>query len=128
MRRDLVVQWRVFAGIAAFVAFIAVVYWFASYEQAGTVMLALASALSGFVATFLFLQDRRRLRPGAPEADEQHEVSAYLPTSSIWPLLVAVGAALAINGLILGWPYAVPGGAAAVVAVIGFVGQGRRRA
>ena len=79
MRRDLVVQWRVFAGIAAFVGFIAVVYWFASYEQAGTVMLALASALSGFVATFLFLQDRRRLSPGAPEADEQHEVAAYLP-------------------------------------------------
>jgi divalent metal cation (Fe/Co/Zn/Cd) transporter len=127
MRRDLVVQWRVFAGIAAFVAFIAVVYWFASYEQAGTVMLALASALSGFVATFLFLQERR-LGPGVPEADEQHEVATYLPTSSIWPLLVAVGAALAINGLILGWPYAVPGGAALVVAVIGFVGQGRRRA
>ncbi len=35
MRRDLVVQWRVFAGIAAFVALIAVVYWFSRLRACG---------------------------------------------------------------------------------------------
>ena len=39
-RRATGVQWRMFAGIGVFIAVIAVVYWFASYEDAGTVMLA----------------------------------------------------------------------------------------
>jgi len=32
-------QWRIFVGIGSFIAVIAVIYWFVSYEAAGTVML-----------------------------------------------------------------------------------------
>jgi hypothetical protein len=62
-RRDAAVPWRIFVGIAVFMALIAVVYWFVSYEDAGTVMLALASGLALLFGGWLFLQDRRR--PGA---------------------------------------------------------------
>jgi len=46
---DLTVQWRTFAGIGLFIAVIAAIYWFSSYDYAGSVMLALASALAIFL-------------------------------------------------------------------------------
>jgi hypothetical protein len=124
MRRDLTVQWRMFLGIAAFMVVIAVVYWFASYEEAGTTMLALAAGLAGLCGGWLLLQERKA---GTAPGDEP-EVEQYLPAASAWPFAVGIGAALALNGLILGWPYAVPGGLLLVIALAGFVSEGRRRA
>ena len=125
--RDLTVQWRTFVGIGVFVLVLAVVYWFASYDYAGTVMLALASGLSFFSAAYLALQDRsavRQARDGV--ADEQAE-RQYLPHASLWPFGIGVGAFLAFNGLILGFAYAVPGAIVVGVSVAGVVTQTRRR-
>jgi hypothetical protein len=126
--RDLTVQWRTFAGIGVFVLVLAVVYWFASYDYAGTVMLALASGLSFFNAGYLAVQDRSSLRqPAAGAAVDEPAEKQYLPHASLWPFGIGVGAFLAFNGLILGFAYAVPGAIVVGVSVAGVVAQTRRR-
>jgi hypothetical protein len=130
---DLGIQWRLFLGISAFVALSAAVYWFASYEQAGTTLLALASALSLLSGGYLFLQDRRGVDthqergPGRQDAPAQAEAELYLPHSSVWPLVVGVGAVLAVNGMILSLAYAAPGVVLVAAGLAGMAMQSRRR-
>jgi hypothetical protein len=113
--------WRMFLGIAAFMAVIGVVYWFASYEPAGTTMLGLAAALSGLCGLYL------RVQAEGP-ATEHHDEEHYLPDSSVWPFAIGVGALLAVNGLIVGVGYAIPGVVILAISVGGLVSQSRRRA
>ena len=124
MKPDLRVQWQLFASVAAFIALIGTVYWFVSYENAGTTMLALASGLALLLAGWLYLQQRGSSDGSASDAPVEED---YLPTASVWPLAIGVAAALTVNGLILGWAYAAPGAAALALAVAGFVAQSRRR-
>ncbi len=88
-------QSRIFLGIAAFMAVIGVVYWFASYEPAGTVMLGLSSSLAALCGVYLQVQSEH---DHIEAADDDHH---YLPHSSVWPFGIAAGAALAANGLIV---------------------------
>jgi hypothetical protein len=125
--RDLAVQWRTFAGIGLFIAVIAVIYWFSSYDYAGTVMLGLASGLSFLSAGYLFVQDRESTKPHASVEGEVAAERQYLPHASLWPFGIGVGAFLAFNGLILGFAYAVPGAIVISVSIAGLVAQTRRR-
>lgn len=127
---DRTVAWRMFAGIGGFVVLMAALYWFTSYEDAGSVLLLLAAALSLWFGTYLWLQQRR---PGDPvtEAGDSTGASAtealYLPHASVWPLVIGVGAASIANGLVLGIWVIVPGVAALALGIGGFVRQSRRR-
>jgi hypothetical protein len=124
---DLRIQWRIFLGVAAFVAVLAAIYWFVSYEDAGTTLLALASGLALLFGGYLFVQDRKGGRAGAtpgPQAEEQH----YLPEASVWPLGIGVGVFLFFNGLILGPAWTLPGAVLVATSVWGFVRQSRHRA
>jgi hypothetical protein len=168
VRRDAAVPWRIFVGIAVFMALIAVLYWLVSYEDAGTVMLALSCGLALLVGGWLFLQDHHRRRgPAEPPpqvqvdaaagtvgdsgaatttsgaaatsgatatsrvvgraAEVETEGAAYLPEASVWPFGIGLGALAMLNGLIVGWAYAVPGAMLLLLAVAGFISQGRRR-
>ena len=49
-------QARIFLGISTFMALIGIVYWFASYEPAGTTMLGLSSALAAVCGVYLQIQ------------------------------------------------------------------------
>jgi len=115
-------SWKMFAGISVFMAVIGTVYWFASYEPAGTVMLGLAAALAGLCAVYL------RVELGRADTSEGHDEEQYLPHSSLWPFGIGVGALLAVNGAIVGFAFAIPGVVLLMFAVVGFVGQSRRRA
>jgi predicted MFS family arabinose efflux permease len=108
-------------GIAVFMVVIGVVYWFASYEPAGTTMLGLSAALAAVCAVYLRKDD-------AGNAGEHRDDAHYLPASSVWPFGIGVGAVLAGNGLIVGLSYAIPGLVVLAVAVFGMVTQSRRRA
>jgi hypothetical protein len=123
-KRDLLVQWRIFLGIAVFMAAIGALYWFTSYEEAGTAMLALACGLAALVGVFLWRQDRAAASatPAPHEEDEE-----YLPTASIWPFGIGVSAFLAFNGLILGLGYALPGIVLMVLSIAGLIAQSRAR-
>jgi hypothetical protein len=124
VKPDLRVQWQLFLGVAGFIALLAVIYWFVSYEDAGTTMLGLSSGLALLFGGWLYLQDRRPVHRTDTSDDTEGD---YLPASSVWPLGVGVGAALTLNGLALGWAYAVPGGLLLALAIAGFVAQSRRR-
>jgi hypothetical protein len=121
-KRDLLVQWRIFAGIAVFMAVIGSLYWFTAYEEAGTSMLALSSGLALLVGVYLWRQDR------AAPAPAHHEAEEYLPAASIWPFGIGISAFLTFNGLILGLGYAVPGIILMVMSLAGFIRQSRARA
>jgi len=122
---ELRVQWRIFLGIAAFVALIGAIYWFMTYEDAGTTLLALTSGLAAFFGGYLLLQDRKR-PPAAAAADAEAE--HYLPDSSLWPFGIGVGVFLAFNGLILGLPWTLPGVVLVATSIGGFARQSRHRA
>lgn len=126
MNSDLRVQRRLFGGVAIFIVVITVVYWFVSYERAGTTMLALSAALVLLCASYLYVQERRHPAPATEpvEPEEQH----YLPESSIWPFGIGVGAMLALNGIIVGWGYGIPGVTLILASIVGFISQSRRRA
>jgi len=140
VKRDLRVQWQMFLGIAAFITVIDIVYWFASYERAGTTMLTLAAGLAALCGGWLLIQDLRGrgdddVSSGAPTIDHvprdasgRETVGEYLPTTSWWPLVIGVGLVLAVNGLILSWPFAVPGVVVVMLGIGGFVTDSRRRA
>jgi len=116
------VQWRIFLGLAAFIAILGVIYWFVSYEDAGTTLLALAAGLALLFGGYLFVQDRKR-----PAADSHRPAEEYLPHSSVWPFGIGFGLFLAVNGLILGPAWAVPGAVLVATSVGGFVRQSRHR-
>jgi hypothetical protein len=132
VKRDLRVQWQMFLGIAVFVAIIDIVYWFVSYERAGTTMLTLTAGLAALCGGWLFIQDHRdtaaRSHPNEPQEGDTGGDDHYLPATSWWPLVIGVGVALAVNGLILSWPFAVPGGIVLMLGIGGFVSDSRRRA
>jgi hypothetical protein len=120
---DLKVQWRIFLGLAAFIAVIGAIYWFVSYEDAGTTLLALAAGLALMCGGYLFVQDRKR--PAASAAEDEGQ---YLPHESVWPFGIGFGVFLAFNGLILGLAWALPGAVIVATSLGGFVAQSRRRA
>ena len=120
---DTAFTWKMFLGISAFMTVIGVVYWFASYEPAGTTMLGLAAALAALCGVYARVQSEPS-PAGAVTPDHGH----YLPDSSLWPFGIGLGAALAANGLIVGVGFAIPGIVVLGVSVAGFVSQSRRRA
>ena len=119
--KDEKTQARMFLGIAVFMAVIGVVYWFASYEPAGTTMLGLSCALAAVCGVYLQIQSEHT-------DTERHEEEHYLPHTSVWPFGIGVGALLAVNGLVVGLGYAIPGLVVLAVSIAGLVSQSRRRA
>lgn len=125
------VEGLVFAGTAAFFAVVAGVYWFTSYEEAGSVMLALTVGL-GLIPGVWLLWWSRRMEPrpedreDATLADGVGTVGAF-PGPTGWPVTLAAGAVIAANGIAFGiWP-AVPGFVLIVIAACGTVMSSRPR-
>jgi len=122
---DALVPWRIFLAIGVLVAVITGIYWFTAYEDAGTTMLALAAVLALWCGVFLWLQYRRR--DAARSEGEGLAGAVYLPHASVWPFAIGLGAALVLNGFVLGVWVIVPGVMLLVFGVAGFVRQSRRR-
>jgi hypothetical protein len=127
MMRD---EIRVYLGVAAFFVVIGLVYWFTSYEDAGSVMLA-ASALMGLVAGSSIWYLSRHATPRAEDdanatmAEGAGEVGIF-PTQSIWPFAVGLSAALFASGFAFGVWLVMAGGAGFVLAILGYIAEARR--
>lgn len=95
---------------------IAIIYWFISYEVAGSVLLLAFGLATGFAAGYLLLDVRRTGRGGALRGRPWHWVgltstedegpfadeTGRLPGQSIAPLEFGFGAAVAGLGLVFG--------------------------
>jgi hypothetical protein len=94
-----------FGRSAVFALAVATVYWFISYEPAGTTLLGLFGVASAFAA-ILLARGQRRAGPatdpqaiaGGPFADE----SGRVPAETFAPLQVGSGLAIAGLGLVFG--------------------------
>jgi len=121
------VEWRLFAGAGGFFAVTATLYWFVSYEQAGTAMLALSVLAFLMVAGYLLLQSRRHgIRPedrGDATIAEGEEEIGYFPSSSIWPLVLGLGAVALANSLVFGLGLAALGVGLVVTAAVGYAAE-----
>jgi hypothetical protein len=97
----------VFLALTGFFAVIAPVYWILSRDPTGTAALILTFFLALMIAGYLGLI-ARRLDP-RPEDKNLGEIAegagelGFFPPQSIWPLYVAVTAALVFLGPVFGW-------------------------
>lgn len=120
----------IFVGIAAFFLVLTGLYWFTSYEDAGTVLLFLLVGLGAMPGTWLIWRSRNlpaRLEDQEGATIEQGAgVVGTFPETSVWPLVFALGISLAGVGLVFGLWFAVPGIPLALVALVGAILEGRR--
>jgi hypothetical protein len=134
-------EFRFFLRSAVYVVVAGVVYWFVSYEAAGTVLLlGVGLASAAFIALGLAFarrtdvgRDRRGLLGwanrviGFSEApDEPPPLEGgpeVVPLASAWPILAAAGATIAGLGLVLGAWLLVPGAVLTAAALLGWLVQ-----
>ena len=97
---------RFLLGAGAFAVLVAVVYWFLSYEDAGFVLLALMGFASALIGGYLLYRAHSHRRPeddpDADYADTAGEEVGRFSSGSIWPLVMGLGTALAVQGFIYG--------------------------
>lgn len=125
-------QGKIFGGVSVFMVVIATVYWFMSYEAAGTTFLVVSAAMTGLPALYLaWPRNRGGTVPARPEGHEEpghdpHD-GVWFPDASIWPLAIGVSMALIGNGFLLGrWLFA-PALVLLAWSIGGMIRQGRHR-
>ncbi len=135
------IEAKVMLIIAGFFAIASAIYWYVGWgmsigprnpgpEQSGTAML-IATALLGLLPGGYFLWWSRRMRPRPEDRDEATledgaGVVGSFPSSSVWPFVLGLAAALVAIALVFGFWSAVVGFALAISAVIGVVVESRR--
>lgn len=119
-------EWHTTVGAAVFLGITCALYWFLSYEDAGTVMLLFGAAAYLMLGGYIVLQWTRRARLPRPEdkedgdmADGAGEPLGFFPAASIWPAGIGLGAILVAIGLIWGTWYIVIGMIVLMGAIIG---------
>lgn len=111
---------RFYLRVALFTTLIATVYWFVSYEEAGTLLLAgiVASAVIFIVLIAGGVAGSRRGPKtaagilGFEETDRDDPLALgedTFPTSTVWPLVASVAAVLVTVGLVYGPWLWIPG-------------------
>jgi hypothetical protein len=123
--RGLRTEIRVVLFSALFVAGLAAVYWFTSYEDAGTTMLALAAVAYSMLCGYLYLQARKLGDDARPEDREDASVYeeaeiGYFPAASVWPPALALGAVFSALGLVFGFWFLVIAAIFFLGAIIGY--------
>ncbi|MDQ3898607.1 MAG: cytochrome c oxidase subunit 4 [Actinomycetota bacterium] len=126
------VERRLFLGAAGFFTVTASAYWFVTYEDAGTTMLAASVPAFAFVGLWLWFQARKhRSRPeddGEAGPGDGAEDLGYFPASSAWPFVLSAGAVVFANGLVFGPPLAVLGLLLMVAGTFGYVRESDTKA
>lgn len=124
-------QSKIFGGIAVFMVVIATVYWFMSYEAAGTTFLLVAAGMTGLPAIYLGWPRSRGKGPARPHVHQQPGLDphdgVWFPDASIWPLAIGVSMALVGNGFLLGRWLLAPALVLLVWSIGGMIRQGRHR-
>jgi hypothetical protein len=112
-----------FLGVASAMAVLGIIYWFTSSEPSGTTLLGVATVFGALPGVYLLrrsrqMEPRPEDRGDADPADGAGVVGSF-PESSVWPFVLAGGAALTGVGLVFGLWAAAPG---VILLGIAFVG------
>lgn len=118
-----------YLGITAFFILIGTIYWFTSYEDAGTTMLAASSLLGLLAGGYLLFQARKfpprpEDRPDASLAEGAGPVDQF-PASTVWPFVFGFGATVLATGFVFGVWVVLGGAIVLVFGVIGMIRQSR---
>lgn len=114
----------IFAVIAAFMAVVAPIYWFMSYEVIGSIALALTFAFIATLTIYLWIQSRKM--DSRPEDRKDAEIVegagelGFFPPASIWPFCAALVVTTMALGPVFGWWLTIVGAAFGVFAVTGW--------
>ena len=108
-----------------FYTVVAAIYWYLSRDEVGTTALALTGALA-FLVAFYSLYTSKRVYPRPEdrldgEIDEADPEYGFYSPHSWWPLVVAIGAATIVFGLIFAVWLIVFGVAVLIVALVGWL-------
>jgi hypothetical protein len=96
---------RIFQSTAALAAIVAVIYWFVSYEAAGTLLLIGFAVASGIAGVLLANagRDRGTLPSAGPDKERPFlDERGRLPSPTLAPFAVGVGASIALLSLVFG--------------------------
>lgn len=117
-------EWKLIVGSSLFLGTVYAVYWFTSYEDAGSVMLLFGGCAYLMLGSFLLVQWRRRKNHLRAEDDPRAEHSAadlgFFPSASIWPAGMGLGAIFIALALIWGNWYLVIGLPLMLGSIVGF--------
>ncbi len=121
------VEWKLFTGAAAFAAVVGGLYWFVSYEHAGTTMLVFSGAAFLLVAGYLtVVGNRGGIRPsdrGDADLGDDGKQSVYYPSASVWPFVAACGAVVLGFGMVFGLGVASLGILLLGMAIVGYASE-----
>jgi hypothetical protein len=121
--------WMMLA-LFAFGAISGTIYWFVTYEPAGTLLLWSFSLMPLIVAGFLVLHGGIRARTleddpdAAPERAAGQELGTF-PVASAWPLVLVLGSITAAASLVYGLLLLPVGLAVIGLAVLGLMRESR---
>ena len=116
--------------LGLFFGIVGLVYWFWSYEDAGTAMLVGTCTL-GFLPGSYYYYWHRRMgarvedRDDASIAEGAGEINSF-PSSSIWPFVLGMGAFLTVISLVFGIWLIFPGISLILTALVGVTAESRR--
>ena len=121
------IRFLTFAG--AFGLVLGTIYWFVTYEEAGTSLLLLMGVAALIMASFLWARARTPETPqDDPEATPESaagQTVGHFSTGSIWPLVMAIGIVFGIEGFVYGTWLLVFGLALFVFAAVGLMQESR---
>lgn len=118
---------KLFALSAGFSLVVAAVYWFLSYEDAGSTLLLFMFFAPAFLAGYLLVRARRVRRPAdEPEPANVAEDVGSFPAGSVWPFVMAIGLMVAMLGLVFGIWLGVAGLIVFTAASIGLAAESGR--
>ena len=116
--------------LGVFFGIVGIVYWFWSYEDAGTAMLVGTSALGFLPGGYYFFWHRRMGQRVEDRDDASIEEGAgdinSFPGSSIWPFVLGMGAFTVVLSLVFGVWLAFIGVPLILTALTGVTAESRR--
>jgi hypothetical protein len=116
--------------LGLFFGIVGIVYWFWSYEDAGTAMLVGTCTL-GFLPGSYYYYWHRRMGARVEDRDDASieegagEINSF-PGTSIWPFVMGMGAFFTVISLVFGIWLIFPGISLILTALVGVTAESRR--
>jgi hypothetical protein len=100
-------QTKFFLLAGLFAVVVSVIYWLYADESAGFAMLLFMGLGSAFIGGYIVYRARgqRTFAEDDPDADPRDQAGEHIglfPASSIWPLVMAIGLGIGLQGFVFG--------------------------
>ena len=101
-------QFKFFTGAGGFAVVVSIVYWYLGYESAGFLMLLFMGLATAYIGAFILYRAGRERRvyaeddPNADPAKQAGEHVGWFSAGSIWPLVMAIGLGVGLEGFVYG--------------------------